>query len=381
MKPLTSRRIQIIDTTLRDGAQTPGIVFSRNQKLTMARLLDDMGVDELEAGTPVMGTPERADLRALLSQGLHCRITGWCRSHMEDLRQARRCGLTSIHMALPVSDVQLSAMGKDRAWVIDQIRDRVGPATGDFQKVSVGAQDATRTDPDFLAEVAHAASMAGARRFRIADTVGVAHPLQVASLVEGISKASPDTAIEFHAHNDLGMATANAVTAAAAGASALSVTVNGIGERAGNAALEEVATALWRCHTGHSAIRLNGLTALCRTVADHCNRPLPAAKPVVGDSVFVHESGIHCDGVLKDPTTFEPFSPKTVGQAPSRLAAGSHSGSAGIRHMLDRLGVVVDAKTADALRPVVQQTAVENGGRIDPGDLLGIVRRFGPQFS
>ena len=369
------RPVQIIDTTLRDGAQSPGIVFSRRQKIMLARLLDAAGVDEIEAGTPVMGPAERGDLAALLNLGLRCHVTGWCRAHFQDLRQAKRCGLAGIHLAVPVSDIQLAAMGRDRSWVMEQIRDLVKPAAGEFERVSVGAQDAMRAEACFLGEVAGAAAESGAGRLRLADTVGVAHPLQVAAIVTGLRAAAGAMAIEFHAHNDLGMATANAVTAAAAGADALSVTVNGLGERAGNAALEEVATALWRCGVNASRIHLEGLTGLCRTVAGFCRRPLPSSKPVVGEAIFVHESGIHCDGVIKDPATFEPFPPQRVGQAAARLQAGSHSGAAGIRHLLGRLGVDVDAATAASLRPAVQQAARRQGGRLSEADLLKIYRR------
>ena len=369
-----SRRIRIIDTTLRDGAQTPGIAFSREQKIAVARLLDKAGVDELEAGTPVMGKAEQEDLLALMDLGLACRITGWCRARREDLHQARACGLTSIHFGVPVSDIQLGAMGKSRAWVMEQIGGLIATAAEQFDQVSVGAQDATRCDPEFLVAAAEAAAGAGACRFRLADTVGVAHPLEVAGLVKALCAAVAGIDIEFHAHNDLGMATANAVTAATAGAGALSVTVNGLGERAGNAALEEVAAALWRCHAGHCGIRLEQMTALCRTVASLCHRPLPPAKPVVGEGVFLHESGIHCDGVLKNPATFEPFPPARVGQSPSRLAAGTHSGSAGIRHLFSRLGIAVDNQTAAVLRPAVQRAARGKAGLLTADDLLEIYR-------
>ncbi len=371
-----TRPVQIIDTTLRDGAQSPGIAFSCRQKVVLARLLDAAGVDEIEAGTPVMGPAERGDLAALINLGLGCRVTGWCRAHPEDLRQAERCGLAGIHCAIPVSDIQLVALGRDRSWVMAQIHDLVKPAAGEFERVSVGAQDAMRTDARFLAEVAAAAAAAGAGRLRLADTVGVAHPLQVAALVTELRPAAGAMDIEFHGHNDLGMATANAVTAAAAGADALSVTVNGLGERAGNAALEEVAAALWRCGVNASRIRLERLTGLCRTVAGFCRRPLPPFKPVVGEAIFVHESGIHCDGILKDPATFEPFAPQQVGHAASRLEAGSHSGAAGIRHVLGRMGVDVDAATAASLRPAIQQAARRQGGRLSEADLMSIYRRL-----
>ena len=377
-QPPASHRVLIIDTTLRDGAQTPGLAFSREQKMTIAGLLDAIGVDELEAGTPVMGSAERGDIRALSAMGLNCRIVGWCRAHGEDVRRARHCGLDGIHIGIPVSDIQLSAMGKDRSWVMKQLKEIVAVAAGEFEQVSVGAQDATRTHPDFLAAVASAAAEAGACRFRLADTVGVAHPLQAAALVAQLKRAAPGVPIEFHAHNDLGMATANAVSAAAAGADALSVTVNGLGERAGNAVLAEVATALWRCHAGLTGIRLEALTSLSRLVAYCCGASLPPQQPLVGDLVFTHESGIHCDGMLKDSATFEPFAPECVGQAAFRLVAGTHSGSSGIRGMLARLGYRVDARAAEMLRPAVQRAARDKQGPLSDDDLIAIYRRSVP---
>jgi homocitrate synthase NifV len=368
------RPIALVDTTLRDGAQTPGLALSGNQKRVIARLLDDIGVDELEAGTPVMGPDERDVLRALLAMGLHCRITGWCRAHREDLRQARRCGLRSIHIGIPVSDIHLDAMGRDRAWVMRQLRELVQPATGDFEHVSVGAQDATRTSQEFLSAVAVEVAAANAARMRLADTVGVAHPLQTASLVAALRATAPELPLEYHAHNDLGMATANAVAAAAAGAGAVSVTVNGLGERAGNAPLEEVATALWRCRIGRITIHLERLTRLCRAVAEITENSLPSTKPVVGASVFVHESGIHCNGLVNDPATFEPFAPDRVGQKPSRFVAGTHSGAAGIRRLMADHGISIGAHVANRMRPVVQSTARNKGRSLSRKELMKIYR-------
>jgi homocitrate synthase NifV len=348
------RRLTLIDTTLRDGAQAPGVTFGAAEKQVIARDLDAMGIDELEVGTPAMGPAEEEAIRGIAALGLRCRLTAWCRARPDDLAAAERSGVGGVHISLPVSDIQLAAIGKDRVWVRQRLRNLIPAAQKRFGHVSVGAQDATRAHRTWLATFAREAHALGVQRLRLADTVGIGRPDTIAALVQLCKATAPDLPIEFHGHNDLGVATANALAAAEAGAEALSVTVNGLGERAGNAALEQIVMLLDTHPRLACAIEGRGLLALCQKVALAGGRPIPPDRPVVGDMAFTHESGIHCQAILKDPHTYEPFAPQSIGRAHRRFAMGSHSGSTGLRHLLELAGIHVSPPQISALRDLLR---------------------------
>jgi len=275
---------------------------------------------------------------------------------MEDLSAAARCNVNAVHISLPVSSIQLDALGNDHAWVLDQLRHFLPMACRDFDQVTVGAQDATRADREFLHRFAPISGALGASRIRLADTVGIGTPGTVAKLVGDLKQIVPFLPIEFHGHNDLGMATANAVTALEAGADAVSVTVNGLGERAGNSALEQVAMALEQHVRLRSKIRIDRLLSLCRIVARAAGKPINPAQPVVGEQAFVHESGIHCHALFKDSRTYEPFDPCSIGRRNRRFVLGTHSGAATIRHLLGKAGIKVSPGQARALKPLLLQS-------------------------
>jgi homocitrate synthase NifV len=354
--PLSSvRDAWIVDTTLRDGEQAPGVSFDRQSKLAIARSLDIAGVDELEIGTPVMGPEVQEDIRQISGLGLKSQLSVWCRAHPDDLKAAAKCSVGGIHFSLPVSSIQFSALNKDRTWVLSRMRSLVCSARSDFDRVSVGALDATRADRDFLKAFAAEAYDLGVHRLRIADTVGLGCPSTIAELISDVKRAAPHLDIEFHGHNDLGMATANALTALEVGARAVSVTVNGIGERAGNAALEQIVMAI----SGHNRIQCRvdttRLHALSQLVACNAERPLPPNQPVVGDDVFTHESGIHCHAMFRKTSAYEPFTPDQVGHSGRRFVLGSHSGATAIRRLLDQVGIAISPSQAKALRPLLFQ--------------------------
>lgn len=348
-----SRKIQVIDTTLRDGEQAPGVWFARADKLAIARALDRAGVDELEVGTPAMGPQVQADIRRIVALGLGCRLSVWCRARPDDLAAAARCQVEGVHFSLPVSEIHLGALAKDRAWVLEQVAHLVRAAKGHFDRITMGAQDATRADPDFVLQLAALAKETGVHRLRIADTVGIGRPSTVSALIHSVKKAVPDLDIEFHAHNDLGMATANALTALEAGAQAVSVTVNGLGERAGNATLEQIVMALCGHPLLSCTVDTTALLPLCRIVARASGQAIAATQPVVGERVFSHESGIHCHAMLKDPRAYEPFAPQQVGHGERRFVLGPYSGGAAIRHLLGQAGITVSTEQAQRLRPLL----------------------------
>lgn len=367
-------RVRLIDTTLRDGEQAAGLAFRPEEKVRIALLLDAAGVDEIEAGIPAMGGDEAASVRAIASLGLSARVTAWNRAVPADIDASLACGVRAVAMALPVSDLQIAAkLGKSRGWVLARLREAVAHAKGAGVYVSVGAEDASRAEPDFLLEFARAAEEAGADRFRFCDTVGILEPFGAYEAVRRLASAL-SIPVAAHTHDDFGLATANALAAVRGGASFVDVTVNGIGERAGNAALEEVAMGLIRLLGREVRVdtsRLRGLSGHVTGVARH---PLPPWKAVVGENAFRHEAGIHADGVLKDPATYEPFPPEAVGAA-RRIVLGKHSGRSAVLHVLRSLDVAVTAGEADGVVALLRDRAARGPAEGDElRSLLAAVR-------
>ncbi|BCS95982.1 homocitrate synthase [Desulfoluna limicola] len=370
--PNSNRRIIISDTTLRDGEQAPGVAFTKEEKIALARALSDAGVDELEAGVPAMGQEERSLIRCLAALGLRTPLSCWCRGTEKDLELAARCNTGRVHLSFPVSQRLIMAMGKEAGQIFDAVDTLVHRAREEFDVISVGAMDASRADIDFLCAFATCADESGAQRTRLADTVGILTPHSVCRMVTELKHAVPHMELEFHGHNDLGMATANSVVAAESGADVISVTIGGIGERAGNAALEEVAVALscgTNLETGICLPELAGLNALSEQITGVEPRP---SKPITGSAVFTHESGIHAHATLKDPNAFQPFSPGTVGRRDATIVAGKHSGTSALAHILAGQGMQVPRKTLVKSIPTIRREAEEKKRCLTPHEVMAI---------
>ncbi|TWU67414.1 hypothetical protein [Crateriforma conspicua] len=368
------RSVHLVDTTLRDAAQSPGIVFSAQDRLAIANALAEIGIDEIEVGCPVMGDAEQAVIRQTLEMNLPCRITGWCRASIADLDAAASCGLRSVHVAFPGSDLQIQTLGKSWTWVIDTLHRRVDLARQRFDFVSVGLMDASRCGDASVLEFARHCEQLQIDRLRLADTVGLWNPMTAARIAGLVREATRLPAIGVHCHNDLGMAVGNTLAALQAGATDADVTVLGLGERAGNAALEEVAVALAATTDIRTRIRREKLCQLCRQVAAACDRTIPPQKPIAGDGLFVHESGIHVHGVLRNPAAFEPFPPGSVGQTGREIRVGSHSGRAGLTEALRAAGIPARGDEVSELMAKVRHEVARTRRCITPGRLAEIYR-------
>lgn len=334
-------QVYITDTTLRDGEQTAGVAFRRSEKIAIATALDAAGVDEIEVGIPAMGPAEQGDIRAVLDLGLKAHIITWCRMRDDDLEAALKCGARRVNLSIPLSDQQIARkLERDRDWALTEIDRVVRNAVSAGLVVAVGGEDSSRADPDFLITAAQTAEKAGAMRFRFADTLGTLDPFTTRTMFENL-RSGLNCDIEIHAHDDLGLATANSLAAVQGGASHVSTTVNGLGERAGNAPLEEVVMALRHLHNQPSRVDPRQLAAVSHLVAEASLRPIPAGKSIVGDGIFTHESGIHVHGLLRDKRNYQNIDPAELGRE-HRLVIGKHSGAAALAHAYQRLGLSVN---------------------------------------
>lgn len=354
---MSYEKVKIVDTTLRDGEQTAGVVFANSEKLRIARYLDELGVHQIEVGIPVMGGDEKQAIKDIVKLGLKASIMGWNRAVISDIQQSIDCGVDAVAISISTSDIHIEhKLQRSREWVLESMIKAAEYAKKEGLYISVNAEDASRSDPEFLLQFVNEAKKAGADRIRYCDTVGILDPFSTYERIKAL-REKVDIDIEMHTHNDFGMATANAIAGVKAGATHVGVTVIGLGERAGNAALEEIVMALKHLE----GTDLGFTTEKFRTVAEYISlasgRELPAWKAIVGSNMFAHESGIHADGAIKNPKTYEVFAPEEVGLT-RQIVIGKHSGTGAIKNKFTEYGINLTEEQAADILVKVRATSV-----------------------
>lgn len=366
----TGTRVRIFDTTLRDGEQSPGVSITPEQKLQIAIKLDRLGVDAIEAGFPIVSHGEVQAIRNIKKSGLNAEICGLARTLSSDIDLVINCDLSYVHTFIATSDIHMQyklKMAPEE--VIQKAVNAVEYAKSHGLQVEFSAEDATRSDLTFLTKVFRAVGEAGADRIDIPDTVGYATPEFISNLV-GMIKEQISVPISLHCHNDFGLAVANSIAGINAGATCAHVTVNGLGERAGNASLEEFVMALQCLYKKEHNINTKLLYETSKSVSNIMGIAVQANKAIIGENAFGHESGIHTHGILNNPLTYEPIDPEMVGRK-RWLQAGKHAGAHGIRAMLEDFGIEC---TDEQLHKIVekQKNLADKGKSISTAELLSI---------
>jgi D-citramalate synthase len=330
-------RVRLLDTTLRDGEQTPGVSLNTEEKLEIALHLDALGVDVIEAGSVVTSEGERGAMKAVAGEGLRAEICSYVRARTEDVDLALDCDLDSVHLVVPVSDLHIrSKLRSDRDSVMRSAVEVTEYARAHGLIVELSGEDASRADEPFLRSIYLAGIDAGAERLCYCDTVGVLVPEKAFEIFSRLSDLPAPVSV--HCHDDFGMATANTVSALRGGASMAHVTVNGIGERGGNTSLEEVVMTLESLYGIKTEIRSRDLYTLSRLVSRLTGIPVAPNKAIVGENAFTHEAGIHVHGLIADTSTYEPIHPETVGRK-RRIVLGKHAGRSSVELALRELGI------------------------------------------
>ena len=361
----------INDTTLRDGEQTAGVAFNRQEKVALATMLANAGVNYLEVGIPAMGIEECLTITAIRHALPNSILMAWCRAKKSEIKVTAALKVDWVDISIPSSTQMIEhKLKSSKKRLLADMQKCIQYAVSKGLKVCIGCEDASRAEPDFLVKIAKLGAMAGAKRLRYADTLGILDPLATYEKIKFLVKQQ-SLPIEIHCHDDLGMATANTLAAIKAGAKFANTTVIGLGERAGNAPLEEVVTALEQCYQQKTGIHIDHFPALCEAVSKAAGRTVPGQKSLVGAQVFTHESGIHVDGLVKDVRNYQGVDPHLLGRHHT-LVLGKHSGLGAVQAVFARIGISLDTVQTDKLLHTVQAFAEQWKRNPSDEELLGM---------
>jgi homocitrate synthase NifV len=357
-KQKKQRKINIIDTTLRNGEKTAGVVFSKHEKIRIAKMLDEMGIPEIEVGTPALGEIETDMIKAILKSDINARLYAYCDAEIDEIEAAAKTGIKNLVINISTSDIHLKKIyKKNRTWLVNRLREVMKAAGKLDLRYIISAEDATRTDLEFLLKLVSLSKKKGAARFRICDTVSKFDPFRTFMVISTINNAI-DFPLEVYNHNDFGMATANGMAAIRGGAESIMVSVGGLGDGTGNAALEEIVMALRYLENVELGIETSKFREIAEYVAKASARAVPIWKAIVGTNVFAHESGIHADGVIKNPKNYEVFNPAEVGLT-RQLVVGKHSGSHTILHKFKEYNIDLTDKEANDILALTRAMSVD----------------------
>ena len=369
------KNIKIDDTTLRDGEQTAGVVFANDEKIYIAKMLDKIGVHQIEAGIPTMGGDEKEAIHKIASLGLNCSVLGWNRAVKSDIDASVECGVDAVAISISSSDIHIEQkLRKSREWVLESVKTSVDYAKSFNLYVSVNAEDASRSDMEFLLQFARTARDVGADRLRYCDTLGILDPFETFMRVKNIIDII-GIDIEMHTHNDFGMAIANAIAGIKAGAIYVNTTINGLGERAGNAAFEELVMALKYIEGVDLGFNTTLFRAQSEYVARASGRVLPTWKPIVGSNLFVYESESKASGILSNPETYELFNENDVGLE-RKVILGKYSGVNTITYKLGTLGIKIGRKEAEELAEIIRDKTVSSKRALFDSEIIDTYKSY-----
>ena len=367
--------IKIDDTTLRDGEQTAGVVFANDEKIHIAKMLDKVGVHQIESGIPAMGGDEKDAIKKIAGLDLNCSVLAWNRPVKSDIEASVECGVDAVALSISSSDIHIEhKLRKSREWVLETMKSGVDFAKSHNLYVSVNAEDASRSDMEFLLKFARTARDAGADRLRYCDTLGILDPFETFMRVKNIIDII-GIDMEMHTHNDFGMAIANAIAGIKAGATYVNTTINGLGERAGNAAFEEFVMALKYVEGVDMGFNTTLFRNLSEYVARASNRVLPTWKPIVGGNLFVHEIESKVSGIMANPLTYELFKETDVGLK-REYVLGKYSGVNATMHKLETLGYKIGREEASELAEIIRNKTVASKRALFDSEIIDTYKEF-----
>lgn len=374
-KSKKDRKINILDTTLRNGEKTAGVVFSKHEKIRIARMLDEIGIPEIEIGTPGLGDLEKDIIKAVLKSNLNAKLYAYCDADVEAIEAAAATGIKNVVINISTSDIHIKEIyGQNRTWVVNRLREAIRAASKNDLKFIISAEDATRTELEFLLKLISLAKRKGAERFRICDTVSRFDPFRTFMNISTINSAV-GFPLEMYNHNDFGMATANGMAAIRGGAAGLVVSIGGLGDGTGNAALEEIIMALRYLENIELGIETSKFREIAEYVAKASSRAVPIWKAIVGTNVFAHESGIHTDGVIKNPKNYEVFNPAEVGLT-RQIVVGKHSGSHTILHKFKEYDIELADREANDILAMTRSMSVDLKRPLFDKELMYIYKEY-----